>query len=167
MNRIAILLSLLFISVAVSSCGVKRYIPIENSQKDSVIIHVKDSVIYRDSIIFVQVPKESTSAILASSDSSHLETGIAESDAWVEDGQLHHTLRNKHEQLQPISVNIPYKVHSTEEKRLKLATKTIIQEVEKELSWWQVLWIRTGQLAWCVVLGYLILTIIRKSLKIP
>ena len=167
MNRIAILLSLLFISVAVCSCGVHKYIPVENSQKDSVIIHIKDSVIFRDSIIFVQVPKESTSAIVASSDSSHLETEVAASDAWIEEGRLHHTLRNK-EKLQPIEVKLPVKIHSELESRQQLAAKTVIQVVEKELTWWQKLWITSGQVAWGIVMMLVLLLMIRfvRSLKV-
>ena len=167
MNRIAILLSLLFISVAVCSCGVHRYVPTENSQKDSVIIHIKDSVIFRDSIIFVQVPKESTSAIVASSDSSHLETEVAASDAWIESGRLHHTLRNK-EKLQPIEVKLPVKIHSELESRQQLAAKTVIQVVEKELTWWQKLWITSGQVAWGIVIMLVLLLMIRfvRSLKV-
>lgn len=167
MNRIAILLSLLFISVAVCSCGVKRHIPIENSQKDSVIIHIKDSVIFRDSIIFVQVPKESTSAIVASSDSSHLETEVATSDAWIKEGKLHHTLRNK-EKLQPIEVKIPVKIHSEQESRHQLAARTVIKEVEKELTWWQRLWIISGKVAWGIVFMIVLLFILRvvRSLKV-
>ena len=167
MNRIAILLSLLFISVAVCSCGVHRYVPTENSQKDSIIIHIKDSVIFRDSIIFVQVPKESTSAIVASSDSSHLETEVAASDAWIEEGRLHHTLRNK-EKLQPIEVKLPVKIHSELESRQQLAAKTVIQVVEKELTWWQKLWITSGQVAWGIVIMLVLLLMIRfvRSLKV-
>ena len=167
MNRIAILLSLLLISVTVCSCGVHRHVPVENSQKDSVIIHIKDSVIFRDSIIFVEVPKESTSAIVASSDSSHLETAVATSDAWIRDGRLHHTLRNK-EKLQPVEVKIPVKIHSEQESRHQLGVRTFIREVEKELTWWQKLWITSGKVAWGIVFMIMLLFILRvvRSLKV-
>ena len=167
MNRISILLSLLLISVTVCSCGVNRYVPVENSQKDSVIIHMKDSVIFRDSIIFVQVPKESTSAIVASSDSSHLDTEVATSDAWIKEGKLHHTLRNK-EKLQPIEVKIPIKIHSVQENRHQLAARTMIKEVEKELTWWQRLWITSGKVAWGIGFMIVLLFILRvvRSLKV-
>ena len=129
--------------------------------------HIKDSVIFRDSIIFVQVPKESTSAIVASSDSSHLETEVAASDAWIEEGRLHHTLRNK-EKLQPIEVKLPVKIHSELESRQQLAAKTVIQVVEKELTWWQKLWITSGQVAWGIVIMLVLLLMIRfvRSLKV-
>ena len=160
MNRIAILLSLLLISVTVCSCGVHRHVPVENSQKDSVIIHIKDSVIFRDSIIFVEVPKESTSAIIASSDSSHLETAVATSDAWIRDGRLHHTLKNKEK--------LPVKIHSEQESRHQLGVRTFIREVEKELTWWQKLWITSGKVAWGIVFMIMLLFILRvvRSLKV-
>jgi hypothetical protein len=113
------------------------------------------------------VPKESTSAIVASSDSSHLETEVATSDAWIKEGKLHHTLRNK-EKLQPIEVKIPVKIHSEQESRHQLAARTVIKKVEKELTWWQRLWITSGKVAWGIVFMIVLLFILRvvRSLKV-
>lgn len=106
-------------------------------QRDSVIVHVRDSIRFRDSIILVPVPEGADKAKLPDTDTSHLSTGIAESTAFVKDGQLHHTLRNRSEAIIPIVLKIPERLR-TEEKGLTRYLKTVERvEVEKELSRWQ------------------------------
>lgn len=119
----------------VCGCGPAKMIV--EQQKDSVIIHVRDSIRFRDSLILVPVPEGSDKANLPDTDTSYLSTGIAESTAYVKDGQLHHSLRNKSEAIIPIKVTIPERVR-TEEKGLTRYLKTVERvEVEKELSRWQ------------------------------
>ena len=106
-------------------------------QRDSTVIHVRDSIAYRDSIILVPVPEGSDASRLPDTDTSHLETRVAESTAFVKDGILHHSLRNRSEAVIPITVKIPERIH-TEEKGLTRYLKTVERvEVEKELSRWQ------------------------------
>lgn len=106
-------------------------------QRDSIVIHVRDSIAYRDSIILVPVPEGSDASRMPDTDTSHLETRVAESTAFVKDGILHHSLRNRSEAVIPITVNIPERIH-TEEKGLTKYLKTVERvEVEKELSRWQ------------------------------
>lgn len=108
-----------------------------NEQRDSIVIHVRDSIAYRDSIILVPVPEGSDASRLPDTDTSHLETRVAESTAFVKDGILHHSLRNRSEAVIPIAVKIPERIH-TEEKGLTRYLKTVERvEVEKELSRWQ------------------------------
>jgi hypothetical protein len=117
-----------------ASCGPAKMM---TEQHDSVIIHVRDSVVFRDSVILVPVPEGSDKANLPDTDTSYLSTGIAESTAYVKDGQLHHSLRNKSEAIIPIEVKIPERIRS-EEKGLTRYLKTVERvEVEKELSRWQ------------------------------
>lgn len=166
MNKKSLILCLAISAQMMSSCAVHRCLPMDSFQKDSTVIHVRDSIIYRDSIVFVNVERESTSSTIESSDTSHLETGIAESNAWIdESGKLHHSLRNKDEKLQPVKITIPEKVHSIREEKMNLARNIIIKEVEKELSWWQELWIRSGQIAWLFIIVYLFVFVIRKLSK--
>lgn len=106
-------------------------------QRDSVTIRVRDSIRFRDSLILVPVPEGSDKANLPDTDTSYLSTGIAESTAYVKDGQLHHSLRNKSEAIIPIKVTIPERIR-TEEKGLTRYLKTVERiEVQKELSKWQ------------------------------
>ena len=126
---------ILFLAIMVCGCGPAKMIV--EQQKDSVIIHVRDSIRFRDSLILVPVPEGSDKANLPDTDTSYLSTGIAESTAYVKDGQLHHSLRNKSEAIIPIKVTIPERVR-TEEKGLTRYLKTVERvEVEKELSRWQ------------------------------
>ena len=79
--------------IALASCG--PAVKMTTEQRDSVTIHVRDSIRFRDSLILVPVPEGSDKANLPDTDTSYLSTGIAESTAYVKDGQLHHSLRNK------------------------------------------------------------------------
>lgn len=123
------------LAVMMASCAGPR--ELAEFQRDSVIVHVRDSIRFRDSIILVSVPEGTDKAHLPDTDTSHLSTGIAESTAFVKDGLLHHTLRNRSEAIIPIEVKIPERIR-TEEKGLTRYLKTVERvEVEKELSRWQ------------------------------
>lgn len=116
------------------SCGPAKMM---TEQRDSVIIHVRDSAILRDSVILVPIPEGSDKAKLPDTDTSYLSTGVAESTAYVKAGQLHHSLRNRSEAVIPVEVKIPERIR-TEEKGLTRYLKTVERvEVEKELSRWQ------------------------------
>lgn len=118
-----------------ASCGAGRRL--QEYQRDSVAVVIRDSIRFRDSIILVPVPEGSDKANLPDTDTSYLSTGIAESTAYVKDGQLHHSLRNRSEAIIPIEVKIPERLR-TEEKGLIRYLKTVERvEVEKELSRWQ------------------------------
>lgn len=131
MNRIMAMAAIL----TVASCAAPRQVV--EQQKDSVVIHIRDSVMLRDSVVLVPVPEGSDKARLQNTDTSYLHTRVAESTAYVKDGELHHTLRNRSEALIPIRVTIPERCR-TEEKGLTRYLKTVERvEVEKELSRWQ------------------------------
>ena len=131
MNRLVIIM----LAVMMASCAGPR--ELAEFQRDSVIVHVRDSIRFRDSLILVPVPEGSDKANLPDTDTSYLSTGIAESTAYVKDGQLHHSLRNKSDAIIPIKVTIPERVR-TEEKGLTRYLKTVERvEVQKELSRWQ------------------------------
>lgn len=106
-------------------------------QRDSTVIHIKDSIRFRDSLVLVPVPEGTDKAKLPDTDSSFLQTSVAESEAFVKDGVLHHSLRNRSEAVIPIRITIPERIR-TEEKGLTRYLKQVERiEVEKELSRWQ------------------------------
>lgn len=106
-------------------------------QRDSTVIHIKDSIRFRDSLVLVPVPEGADKAKLADTDTSFLQTSVAESEAFVKDGVLHHSLRNRSEAVIPIRITIPIRIR-TEEKGLTRYLKQVERiEVEKELSRWQ------------------------------
>ena len=123
------------LAVMMASCAGPR--ELAEFQRDSVIVHVRDSVYLRDTVIMWRIPPESGANTLQESDTSFLSTNLAESRAFIENGRLHHTLRNRSEAIIPIVLKIPERIR-TEEKGLIRYLKTVERvEVEKELSRWQ------------------------------
>ena len=129
--------------LALSACGPAK--PLTQSQRDSVVVHIRDSIFMRDTIIMAPIPPESGNNILPDTDTSFLQTSLAESRAYVADGRLHHTLRNRSERLQPVSVQ--YRDRARALIQVGIHQKTDIVEVEKDLSWWQRFQIAVGRLA--------------------
>lgn len=107
-------------------------------KRDSTVIHIKDSIRFRDSLVLVPVPQGEDKAKLPDTDTSYLETTVAKSTAFIDKGgKICHTLTNKSDAIIPIKVTIPERLH-TEEKGLTRYLKQVERvEVEKELSRWQ------------------------------
>ena len=124
-----------FALLAVTACGPAKVVT--EYQRDSVIVHVRDSVYLRDTIVMAQIPAESGANVLQDSDTSFLQTSLAESRAYVANGKLHHTLRNKSEMLLPVKVQYVERLKS--EKSSEVAWRHAVEtvQVEKELSRWQ------------------------------
>lgn len=122
---------------------------VQDYQRDSVVV-IRDSVRFRDSLVLVPVPQGSDKAVLPDSDTSRLETDIAESVAYVADGKLHHTLRNKEAALIPVTIKLPERLHY--ETRDKIIYNRIVEtvEVEKEFSRLQRFMMSLG---WVVLIG--------------
>ena len=106
-------------------------------QRDSVAVIVRDSVIFRDSVVMVEIPKESGKDVVMQTDTSRLETSVAESEAWVADGRLHHTLRNKAWAFIPVTIKMPERLHYEQKDRLVYNRIVETIEVEKPLNWWE------------------------------
>ena len=106
-------------------------------QRDSTVIHIKDSIRFRDSLVLVPIPEGADKSKMPDTDTSFLQTSVAESEAFVKDGVLYHSLRNRSEAVIPIRITIPERIR-TEEKGLTRYLKQVERiEVEKELSRWQ------------------------------
>lgn len=125
---------LLAIMVCVG-CGPAKIVT--EFQRDSVMVFVRDSVFVRDTIVMADIPAESGANVLPDSDTSFLQTSLAESKAFVKNGQLHHTLRNRSEMLLPVKVQYVDRAYS--ERKDNIGFRQIVEtiEVEKELSRWQ------------------------------
>lgn len=152
-----------------SGCGVQKHIPVVQTViRDSVAVHVKDSTIFHIDTVKVAIPDESRAAIIASSDSSHLETSVATSDAYIDSlGRLHHSLDNKAGATLEKEIQVPETFHSqdTETFHEKDEKETITIEVERELTWWQKLWMTSGKILWGLVAGALMLMLGKLVLK--
>ena len=129
--------SIAYLAVCAAFAGCSAPRVIQDSQRDSVVVIVKDSLILRDSIVLVPVPQEGSTAVLPQTDTSFLETSVAKSTAFVnEKGQICHTLTNK-DALLPVSITIPTKVHTELKEKAMVWKQVETMEVEKELSRWQ------------------------------
>ena len=96
----------------------------------------RDSTVYRDSLVYITLPAESSTNHLALGDKSHLETSVAESDAWVDSTGLHHTIANKRDPL-PFHLTYPERtiVASATSNHSEILTRYV--KIPKELTWWQ------------------------------
>lgn len=101
----------------------KVYVPTQTVSK----IEYRDTTILIKDTVYVSLPTEKVESKTPDIEPSHLETSVATSDAWVEGDKLHHTLKNKTEQLKTeidTLVTVQYIDRYIE--------KPIIQEVEVE-----------------------------------
>lgn len=126
-------IALLAICGLAGACATPKVV--QDYQRDSVVVIVKDSLVLKDSVVLVEIPTERERLVVAATDTSVLETSVAKSTAFVNDkGQLCHTLTNK-DALLPVKITIPEKVHTELREKAMVVRQTI--EVEKELSRWQ------------------------------
>lgn len=143
-----------------TACAAPKVV-VQDHQRDSVVVTVRDSIRFIDSLVLVPVPQGGDKAVLPDSDTSHLETDIAESVAYVKDGQLHHTLRNKEAALIPVTIKVPQKIHIEKETVLKAYKVTETVEVEKELNGVQRFMLGVGWVVCCGLLIYIISRVVR------
>lgn len=86
-------LVIVFFALPIGCCGTKKTKQIATVQVEKTVI--KDSTIYIRDTIYIPLPTEEKE-VKTTADSSHLETSLAKSDAWIDStGHLNHTLKNK------------------------------------------------------------------------
>ena len=141
-------------AVIIASCGPAKVI--QDYQRDSIVVIIKDSIIFKDSVVLVEIPTERERLVADATDTSRLETSVARSEAYLANGKLHHTLTNK-DALLPVKVTLPIKVH-TEHKEKAMVQRQVI-DVEKELSRWQSFLITLGYTVLVAVAVWLIMRV--------
>lgn len=149
MNRFIILLAV----AALTSCAPAAVL--QGYQKDSVVTVIRDSVVFRDSVIYVRVEAENDSAVLLDSDTSRLSTRYATSEAYVSCGRLHHSLRNKSEALVPVEIKMPVVFHTEASSLIRERKAVETVEVEKQLSRWQMFIQMIGYCALGLLAGWM------------
>ena len=154
----------LLLYIVVVGCGAQRNVIAADTARDSVSVVVHESIIYRDTTIYVEVPAESDKAILPDSDTSHLETSIASSEAWVSDGKLNHTLSNKKDIRLPKIMNMPIYLQNKKIEHLANHTITKEIEVEKELTQWQSFRMMLGTIVILLFASWLLFRIVKNTL---
>lgn len=103
------------------------------------VTEYRDSTAWRDTTIYVPVPLEADQAIVHVGDTSHRETTVAASDAWVgADGFLHHNLWNKPGRL-AVALQLPERYLVSEVKNTREHAEIITKEVkvEQPLKGWR------------------------------
>lgn len=119
------LLTILALSLLTLSCSTSK--PESNALLPPVVLNNNDSVkvetiiktIYVPVEVDVDLPQQSEMKTVYG-DSSHVETDLAESDAWInEDGSLGHSIRNKGGQLHG-NAYVPQTSESTNKEAVKV-----------------------------------------------
>lgn len=117
---------LLFLLVTACSATKTVYVPTDAE----TIIEYRDTTIYLRDTVYIRPPVEEKENVTLR-DSSHLETSIATSDAWItDDGKLNHTLRNKQENLKA-KLDTTFVIKYVN----KIEEKVVIEEVEKPVKY--------------------------------
>lgn len=139
--------------LVLASCSPKHYPDVIHD------IVYRDTAIYRETVrdttVYVPIPLESGHVIVQVGDTSHLETSVAESDAFVgEDGFIHHSIRNKSDHMLPVIVPIKESYAYSNQQNTTTITRTVYRE--KPLTWWQKFrlegfWWLLGGLLLCLV----------------
>ena len=133
----------IFILIVATSCAVCRNsrnaAPNSTHQKDSVII--KETIIYRDTLIPVIVKDTPVQDRTAPTDTARAETDLAKAKAWLESDSLRLTITNKPDPIPPVKATIPEKARTETKTQIRTEVRTI--EVNR-LAQWQKMMISLG-----------------------
>ena len=164
------ILSILLALLILQGCGVCRHFKPkeETNVRDSLVLHIKDSVAIQYVPVEVPVPVEVMREIVPAQDSSHLETSVAESTAYIDSlGFLHHSLENK--KGSTVSTTVPVEEHHHTEVQQQTHEEehheSIIEYIPRELTWWQKFWMSSGKVLWAMLAGALLFFLIRLYFK--
>lgn len=136
-----------------NSCGPCKKCPVVG-QRDSIYVERVDSVFVKDTIIKVQMRDSVVYAVADSS--SHLETDVAISEAWIENNRLHHRLSNKRD-LIPIRVQMPMAISHE-----RVYFQKIVPQKVAYITQMQSFWIVLGKIFAFTILGGLLLWLIKR-----
>lgn len=139
------------------SCSPK-ITPQVSRQSDSVRIVTRTEYVerLRDTTLYITIPAEAMQQV--KKDSSHLETSVAISDAWLDEGLLFHTLENR---PRPIEATVVVKDTELREKADSIVfrdvyVKEVVERRHIPKSYWWFMAVTIG----CGV--YILLTVYRK-----
>lgn len=145
MKRICFLVTLLAL-LLLSACRTTKYSepapPIILTNSDSIRIEYIETVRIDTVQVLIPIPAESSRQVVQDS-TSHLETSLAFSDAWINaDGSLGHSIKNKDS---PIKADVPVPVKDTQTNKSSESIKEVpvpypVKQnvyIETPLSAWQ------------------------------
>ena len=144
--------TLLLFTLLLTACGVARPVLESDNTKVEVKVvekFVKDTAWFELPVIVEKVATLDTASVL--------ENKYAKSEAVVTGGVLHHSLQTKPVR-EPVSVESQETVRDSIVYRDRIQTKTV--EVEKKLTWWQSLKMKTGGVTLLAIVLIVILFLI-------
>ena len=144
--------TLLLFTLLLTACGVARPVLESDNTKVEVKVvekNVKDTAWFELPVIVEKVATLDTASVL--------ENKYAKSEAVVSGGVLHHSLSTKPVK-EPVSVESKEIVRDSIVYRDWIQTKTV--EVEKKLTWWQSLKMKTGGITLLAIVLIVILFLI-------
>lgn len=162
--RIILFVSLVFL---LGSCNMQRWCAERYPPQTETITEYKDTIIYRDSIIFVPIPPDTISQKdtvyieegIAQMDKIRVDTDLAFAEAEIIDSQHYLWLEHKEAEIDALLEKA-----ITEKTRTVTVTKHITVP-EHYTTWWDEFWIKMGKI-FSAAFGLIIGLIIFKS-KIP
>lgn len=149
---------LILMTCVLFSCTPQKHIqqvPVNNISK----IEYRDRPIYVRDTVYIQVPAEEKETT-TKRDSSHLETSVAISDAWIDDNGLNHNLRNKKTQLKTVRDTVYINQTITEYKE-----KEVLKEVPVDVPYIPK-WCWYSLIANAIVATYIITKLVIKFKKL-
>ncbi len=150
--------------------------PVIITNSDSVSLETVINTTYNPEEVGFDIPKQSETKI-TKEDSSHVETDLAESDAWInDDGTLGHSIKNKEGQIKS-TVYVPHTTATTNKEAVKEKEIPVPQpypvEVEREFTVMEqfklaVFWYLAGAMAVSLIILFRkpLLTIFRKIIRL-
>lgn len=127
---------LILMTCVLFSCTPQKHIqqvPVNNISK----IEYRDRPIYVRDTIYIQLPAEEKETT-TKRDSSHLETSVAISDAWIDDNGLNHNLRNKKTQLKTVRDTVYINQTITEYKEKDVPVEVPVPEPYIPKIFWYI-----------------------------
>ena len=144
--------TLLLFTLILTACGVAR--PVLESDNTKVEVKVVEKIVKDTAWFELPVIVEKVATL---DTASVLENKYAKSEAVVTGGVLHHSLSTKPVR-EPVSVESKETVRDSIVYRDRIQTKTV--EVEKKLTWWQSLKMKTGGVTLLAIVLIVILFLI-------
>lgn len=158
MKHLPLLLLLTFI---IGGCTSSRRLSENVHQQDSVDVRVETRIEYVPDTVFIEIPAQTSERETADS-TSHLENDYATSDARINpDGTLYHNLKTK-PQKKPVEFEKPVERKDSVIYKTKTVTKTKIEKVPRDLTWWQ----KTQIYGFWVILFILVIVYRKKILSL-
>ena len=151
MKRTLIYILILLLTTSCAVCrNCRNAAPNSTHQKDSVII--KETIIYRDTLIPVIVKDTTVKDRTAPTDTARAETDLAKAKAWLESDSLRLTITNKPNPIPPVKATIPEKARTETKTQIRTEVRTI--EVNRLTKWQKTM----------ISLGYIFLGICGSSI---